>query len=288
MKEYQRLANYVKYQRLADRHQRAMKESLSAKPQRATSDVFKSKTSRVRGGNTLMILLPFEEEQVELVILSKYGLGEIIQQSIMAGQSVLEVKPVPKSTRGTENPIRTLGDYSKPSQEGYRNTIELPVGNNMVPLRSDTSRLAQNGCSFHRLQSEDPNQHLKDFLKLVDSRNLDSANKEITRLHLFQFSLRDQASNWIERLSTGSITIWEDLTTRFLAQFFPPRRIVKLRNDILLFQQHHGESLSEAWTHFKDLLQKVPQLVLNYGFKFKSSTIMLTTPLQLGLIQRQA
>nr|GEU58472.1 copia protein [Tanacetum cinerariifolium] len=32
----------------------------------------------------------------------------------------------------------------------------------------------------------------------------------------------------------------------------------KLHNDILMFQQHHGESLSEAWTHFKDLLQKVP------------------------------
>ncbi|GKA42835.1 protein kinase-like domain, concanavalin A-like lectin/glucanase domain protein [Tanacetum coccineum] len=99
-----------------------------------------------------------------------------------------------------ENPIRTLGDYSKPSHEGYG------------------------------LRSEDPNQHLKDFLKLVDSLNLD----------------------------VGSITTWEDLTTRFLAQFFPPGRTAKLRNDILMFQQHHGESLSEAWTHFKDLLQKVP------------------------------
>ncbi|GKC72467.1 hypothetical protein Tco_1118350 [Tanacetum coccineum] len=74
---------------------------------------------------------------------------------------------------GDENPIRTLGDYSKPSHEGYRNTIELPVGNNVVPLRSDTIRLVQNGCSFHGLRSEDPNQHLKDFLKLVDSLDLD-------------------------------------------------------------------------------------------------------------------
>ncbi|GKE22015.1 hypothetical protein Tco_1433527, partial [Tanacetum coccineum] len=32
----------------------------------------------------------------------------------------------------------------------------------------------------------------------------------------------------------------------------------KLCNDILMFQQLHGESLSEAWTHFKDLLQKFP------------------------------
>ncbi|GJY99583.1 MAK10-like protein [Tanacetum coccineum] len=67
-----------------------------------------------------------------------------------------------------------------------------------------------------------------------------------------------KSSNWLERLPVGSITTWEDLTTRFLAQFFPPGRTAKLRNDILMFQQHHGESLSEAWTCFKDLLQKVP------------------------------
>nr|GEX34909.1 zinc finger, CCHC-type [Tanacetum cinerariifolium] len=81
------------------------------------------------------------------------------------------------------NPIRTLGDYSKPSHEGYKNTIELPEGNNVVPFRSDTIWLVQNGCSFHGLWSEDPNQHLKDFLKLVDSLDLN-----------------------------GSITTWEDLT----------------------------------------------------------------------------
>ncbi|GJV91010.1 zinc finger, CCHC-type containing protein, partial [Tanacetum coccineum] len=139
--------------------------------------------------------------------------------------------------------------------------IELPVGNNVVPLRSDTIRLVQNGCSFHGLRSEDPNQHLKDFLKLVDSLDLDGENRERTRLCLFQFSLRDQASNWLERLPAGSITYRDDLyyfLTHFLAQFFPPGRTAKLRNDILMFQQHHGESLSEAWTRFKDLLQKFP------------------------------
>nr|GEZ45235.1 hypothetical protein [Tanacetum cinerariifolium] len=135
---------------------------------------------------------------------------------------------------GDENPICTLGDYSKPSHEGYMNTIELPIGNNMVPLRSNTIRLVQNGCSFHGLRSEDPNQHLKDFLKLVDSLDLD-----------------------------GSITTWEDLTPHFLAQFFLPRRTAKLRNDILMFQQHHRESISEAWTRFKDLLQKFPHHVID-------------------------
>ncbi|GJU32005.1 zinc finger, CCHC-type containing protein [Tanacetum coccineum] len=67
-------------------------------------------------------------------------------------------------------------------------------------------------------------------------------------MRLFQFSLRNQANNWLERLPVGSITTWEDLTTRFLAQFFPSGRTAKLRNNILMFQQHHEESLSEAWT----------------------------------------
>ncbi|GJT18266.1 MAK10-like protein [Tanacetum coccineum] len=119
-------------------------------------------------------------------------------------------------------------------------------------------RLVQNGCSFHGLRSEDPNQHLKDFLKLVDSLDLNGDNRERKRLRLFQFSLRDQACNWLERLPAGSISTWEDLITRFLAQFFPPGRTAKHRNDILMFKKHQGESLSEAWTRFKDLLQKVP------------------------------
>ncbi|GKD41654.1 MAK10-like protein [Tanacetum coccineum] len=68
------------------------------------------------------------------------------------------------------------------------------------------------------------------------------------RLRLFQFSLRDQASNWLKSLSARSITTWEDLTTHFLAQLFPPRRTAKLHTDILMFQKHQGESLLTRFT----------------------------------------
>ncbi|GJZ45484.1 zinc finger, CCHC-type containing protein [Tanacetum coccineum] len=144
------------------------------------------------------------------------------------------------------NPPRTLGDYSRPSHEGYRNTIELPDGNNLVPLRSDTIRLVQNGCSFHGLRFEDPNQY---------------------------------PSNWLKRLPVGSITTWEDLTTRFLAQLFPPGRTAKLQNDILMFQQHQCESLSEAWTHFKDLLQKVPHRGIDLWLQIEISLFILSAKL---------
>ncbi|GKD74539.1 zinc finger, CCHC-type containing protein [Tanacetum coccineum] len=128
------------------------------------------------------------------------------------------------------NRPRTLGDYSRPSHEGYRNSIELPEGAK-VPL----------AIRHHP----------------VDSIDLNYAIRNTTRLRLFYFSLRDQAINWHDRLPAGSILTWDDLTTRFLAQFFPPGRTTKLRKDILMFQQCQDESLYNAWTHFKDLLQKV-------------------------------
>ncbi|GKD12443.1 hypothetical protein Tco_1196850, partial [Tanacetum coccineum] len=146
--------------------------------------------------------------------------------------------PFSSTTIGDENPIRTLRDYSKPSHEGYRNTIELLIGKNVVPLRSDTIRLVQNGCSFHKIRSENPNQHLKDFLKLVDSLDLDGENRERTRLRLFQFSLRDQASNWLELFlriyhhmggyysdycSISSKTSWRSLVRDGLFQGLTPK-----------------------------------------------------------------
>nr|GEY01098.1 DNA-directed DNA polymerase [Tanacetum cinerariifolium] len=89
------------------------------------------------------------------------------------------------SLLASDNPIHTLGDYSKLSHEGYKTTIELPVGNSVVPPRSEPIWLVQNGCSFHGLRSEDPNQHIKDFLKLVDLLDLDVANRERTHMRLF-------------------------------------------------------------------------------------------------------
>ncbi|GJV63785.1 MAK10-like protein [Tanacetum coccineum] len=185
---------------------------------------------------------------------------------------------------GDENPIRTLRDYSKPSHKGYRNTIELPVRKNVVRLRSDTIRLVQNGCSFHGLQFEDPNQHLKDFLKLVDSLDLDGDNRERTRLRLFQFSLHDQASKWLERLPVGSITTWEDLTTRFLAQFFPPGRTANLCNDILTFQQHHGESLSKSWTHIPSTSDRWLIELENQVQRLMEAHLALTQPTKVNKI----
>nr|GEZ26720.1 zinc finger, CCHC-type [Tanacetum cinerariifolium] len=82
-------------------------------------------------------------------------------------------------------------------------------------------------------------------------------------------SLRDQASNCLKRLPAGSISTWKDLTNLFLAQFFPPGKTSKLYNNILMFQQHQGESLSESWTRFKDLIQKLPHHGIDLWLQFQ-------------------
>ncbi|GKB50605.1 hypothetical protein Tco_0901358 [Tanacetum coccineum] len=142
---------------------------------------------------------------------------------------------------GDENPIHTLGDYSKPSHEGYRNTIELPVANNLVPLQSETIRLVQNGCSLHGLRSEDPNQHLKDFLKLVDSFDLDGDNRERTRPApqlqalgtTFEAQVRDYMAAHTERMKRFENTIFkqrEEINGRMSEMFGLLKELTTRRN----------------------------------------------------------
>ncbi|GJS66954.1 zinc finger, CCHC-type containing protein [Tanacetum coccineum] len=139
---------------------------------------------------------------------------------------------------GDENPIRTLREYSKPSHEGYRNTIELPIGNNVsLRIRTNTSRTSLNLWT-----------HLTLTVQI---------GKECACVY-FNFP-------FVIKLAIGLNVFLQDpsphgriLLLVSLFNSFHRGRTAKLRNDILMFQQHHGESLSEAWTRFKDLLQKVP------------------------------
>nr|GEU58732.1 MAK10-like protein [Tanacetum cinerariifolium] len=76
---------------------------------------------------------------------------------------------------GDENPPHAIGDYSRPSHEGYRNTIEFPDGNNVVPLRSNTIRQAIDHLTGGKLRDKSAKESWKiiENLALYDheSRN---------------------------------------------------------------------------------------------------------------------
>jgi len=68
----------------------------------------------------------------------------------------------------------------------------------------------------------------------------------------------DRASAWFHSLKVGSITSWDQMRQAFLARFFPPSKIAKLRDQITRFTQKDGESLYDAWERFKEMLRLCP------------------------------
>ncbi|GKB33981.1 hypothetical protein Tco_0873382 [Tanacetum coccineum] len=69
---------------------------------------------------------------------------------------------------GYANPIRTLGDYSRPSHEGYRNTIELPKGNNVDYLTLTTVQYMERNEPL--LYFNFPSRSTSNWLKLLHRR----------------------------------------------------------------------------------------------------------------------
>ncbi|GKC13354.1 hypothetical protein Tco_1010136 [Tanacetum coccineum] len=141
---------------------------------------------------------------------------------------------------GDENQPCTLGEYSKPSHEGYRNNIKLHEEANVSLLRSDTIQLVQNGCELHKLWSEDPNQHLKDFINFL------------TKLTLMVHLERQRACVYSSSLFTIKLAIG----------------------------LNHGKSLYDLWTRFKELLQKVPHYAIDLWLQIQIFHEHVSYPLQ--------
>ncbi|GJS75084.1 hypothetical protein Tco_0724965 [Tanacetum coccineum] len=135
---------------------------------------------------------------------------------------------------GDENPIRTLGDYSKPSHEGYRNTIELP----------------------------DPNQHLKDFLKLVDSLDLDGENRE--RMHIKDLlklvdSLDLDASGKLRGLNAEEswalledLALYDNKSWNDLRDFAKPVKAITMPQDVPGTSDHRLIKLKNQVQHLME------------------------------------
>ena len=75
---------------------------------------------------------------------------------------------------------------------------------------------------------------------------------------LFSFSLKSKAKNWLNSFPSNSITTRDSLAHKFLAKYFLPAKIVRMRNNNMNFLQMEIESMYEAWERFKDLLRKCP------------------------------
>ena len=148
--------------------------------------------------------------------------------------------------QAAHNEGQTLMDYMQPTVGGIHSAIRKPtIAANNFEIKSGILQMVKT-TQFGGSPTENPKDHLSNFVELCDTFKYNGVTEDAIRLILFPFSLRDAAKSWLNSLPANSITTWQELCQKFLSKFFPLEKQAKLRNEIVAFAQYDGETLYEA------------------------------------------
>lgn len=139
----------------------------------------------------------------------------------------------------------------------YSDITRGTIHANNFELKSALIHMVQQN-QFGGAATSDPNMHQRTFLEIADTVKINGITDDTIRLHLFLFSLRNQARSWLQSVSSGSIDTWEDMAVKFLAKYFSPATSVELKIEISTFRQNEFEQLYEAWERYKEILRRCP------------------------------
>ncbi|KAJ9551555.1 hypothetical protein OSB04_015600 [Centaurea solstitialis] len=173
------------------------------------------------------------------------------------------------SEMGDENE-RTLRELATHDVAQVPICIRYPQGNDNFVLKTGLVHLLP---SYHGLESEDPNKHLKEFHVVCLSMKPHEVTDDLIKLKAFPFSLKDRAKDWLYSLPPGSVTTWNQMARLFLDKFFPASKAATLRREICSIKQRDVETLHEYWERFKHLCVSCPQhgiseqLLLQYFYE---------------------
>ena len=122
-------------------------------------------------------------------------------------------------------------------------------------IRSSVINMVQNQPFSGK---EDPNQHLKMFLQICYTFNIEGVTDNQIRARLFPFSLIGKAHQWLSTLPEDTVNNWQQLLTAFIAKYFSPGKTQALRNKISTFVQYPTETFAEAYERFNDYVLACP------------------------------
>ncbi|XP_015947337.1 uncharacterized protein LOC107472328 [Arachis duranensis] len=147
--------------------------------------------------------------------------------------------PVRMANNNGQPQRRVLASYTFANPRHCGSSILTPnVDANNFELKPQLITLVQNNCSYGGGPLEDPNQ--------------------------------DKATQWLESFPRDSINNWDDLVTKFLAKFYPPQRVIKLKAEVQTFTQMEAEPIYEAWERYKALVRKCPSAMFNEWEKLQN------------------
>nr|GEW90894.1 hypothetical protein [Tanacetum cinerariifolium] len=153
---------------------------------------------------------------------------------------------------------RTMAELLRAPTEGYAEAIVVPsilaeqfeLKHSLINMMTTDQLLG--------LEKDNSHDHIRWFNKITSTIKYRDVPNSAIKLILFPFSLVEAACRWLEKEPSRSITMWEDLVSKFINEFFLPSRTTSLRNEISNFQQRFDESFHEAWDRYKDLLRACP------------------------------
>jgi hypothetical protein len=104
--------------------------------------------------------------------------------------------------------------------------------------------------SFSEDKDESPYSHLHEFEQLCSCLVIAGMSQDTLKWKLFPFSLTGRAKQWYSLNVRSMEGDWESLRKAFCLTFFPTPQVVKLRREVIYFEQQKTESLGAARARF--------------------------------------
>ncbi|GJT26558.1 hypothetical protein Tco_0906833 [Tanacetum coccineum] len=146
---------------------------------------------------------PLNEPEREFRRRRKAALRSHQNESLaIAGRNLFDNEASSSYNTGAKPPTppKTLHKHSHPNSSGFLNPITFPTEQTGRIVDSRDIWLIQNTCTFQGLRNEDPLLHIRYYLSIVDNIQAGEATRDTFGLRLFYFSLKEKATEWLDRI----------------------------------------------------------------------------------------